>query len=264
VNESAGDLWPASNIHPTHAIYPELDAKKPIRPGEAWAFTFDRVGYWRIHNHLAPEKGGLVVVQGDSAADVEPLVMDLPKESFDDPPAMALKDLNSLFESDAALERAIRQYGPHNAVELLFETTSHVTVDCHQRAHVVGRMSYDIFGAAAFSLASHECQAGAFHGAMEALIRDRGIGTLASDVATLCGAMQGKFFRHQCVHGVGHGLLAWTTYELPDALEVCDTLQTVLDRYSCYSGAFMENVVGGLAGTMGHKTAFLSDDPHFP
>ena len=29
VNASDGDFWPASNIHPTHMILPELDAKKP-------------------------------------------------------------------------------------------------------------------------------------------------------------------------------------------------------------------------------------------
>ena len=64
VNASDGDFWPASNIHPTHMILPELDAKKPIPSGETWAFTFKTRGFWRFHNHLAPENGGLVVVLG--------------------------------------------------------------------------------------------------------------------------------------------------------------------------------------------------------
>ena len=79
----------------------------------------------------------------------------------------------------------------------------------------------------------------------------------------LCSKL-GSFLRHQCVHGIGHGLMAWTSYELLDALPLCDGLQEERNQLSCYSGIFMENVVGGLAGTMGHTTEYLSDDPHFP
>ncbi len=39
---NAGELdhWPASNIHPTHELYPDLDARRPILPGDSWTFTF--------------------------------------------------------------------------------------------------------------------------------------------------------------------------------------------------------------------------------
>ena len=87
---------------------------------------------------------------------------------------------------------------------------------------------------------------------------------LESDVAAICDGTPNRFFRHQCVHGVGHGLMAWATYEMPDALPLCDNLEERVDRLSCYSGIFMENVVGGLSGAMGHYTEYLSDDPHFP
>ena len=39
-NASGETFWPASNIHPTHAILPELDSKEAIPPGETWDFTF--------------------------------------------------------------------------------------------------------------------------------------------------------------------------------------------------------------------------------
>ena len=44
VNASDKPLWPASNIHPTHSILPELDAKQAVSPGETWAFTFKDQG----------------------------------------------------------------------------------------------------------------------------------------------------------------------------------------------------------------------------
>ena len=59
--------------------------------------------------------------------------------------------------------------------------------------------------------------------------------------------------------------MAWTSYELYDALDLCDRLESDRDQRACYSGVFMENVVGGLSGTMGHFTDYLSDDdPHYP
>lgn len=54
--------WPASNIHPTHLIYPEFDPKNPIKPGENWEFIFQKVGIWRFHDHLFPDFTGSVVV----------------------------------------------------------------------------------------------------------------------------------------------------------------------------------------------------------
>jgi plastocyanin len=261
VNESDLEFWPASNIHPTHQIYPELDAKAAIPPGQSWVFTFDRSGFWRYHNHLSANESGLIVVSG--GFDAQPLVLNDGEVKFDDPPSLSLGDLVALFQDDPMLFRFTELYGPARTVELLSEAEGYAKVDCHQRAHEVGRKAYDLFGATAFSLASHECHAGSYHGATEALFRDRGVADLQEDVAVLCGNTQSPFFRHQCVHGVGHGLMAWTSYELLDALPMCDRL-IGNDQLSCYSGIFMENVVGGLSGNMGHYTAYLSDDPHFP
>ena len=84
------------------------------------------------------------------------------------------------------------------------------------------------------------------NGATEALFRDRGTINLHSDVSVLCGDSPNSFFRHQCVHGVGHGLMAWTSYELIDALELCDRLEDSTNQRFCYSGDFMEKIVGAL------------------
>lgn len=52
VNEAQKAHWPASNIHPTHGIYPEFDPLEPIPAGSSWSFTFDKAGSWRCHDHL--------------------------------------------------------------------------------------------------------------------------------------------------------------------------------------------------------------------
>lgn len=76
-NESDGPVWPASNIHPTHTVYPGsgiekcrsaereeiFDACEGISPGEAYEFTFAEAGEWGYHNHLRASHTGTVIVE---------------------------------------------------------------------------------------------------------------------------------------------------------------------------------------------------------
>ena len=265
VNDSDERMWPASNIHPTHEILPGLEAQGPVEPGESWSFVFEEPGFWRYHNHLSPTQNGIVVIAGDPrVARAEPLLIDPGDLTFQEVGAVPVQDLVDVFQDDALLGTFVKTYGPAGTVRILSENAYRVGVDCHTRAHVMGRLAYEEFGAAAFSLSGHECHSGGYHGATEAFFRDRGTSHLESDIGVVCGTTLNDFFRHQCVHGIGHGLMAWTSYELFDALQLCDLLATVADQGSCYSGVFMENVVGGLSGSMGHFSEFLSDDPHFP
>ena len=266
VNSSESSLWPASNIHPTHQVMPEFDAGSPVGAEGVWAFTFDKPGFWRYHNHMVPEHSGLIVATGgDAGQPVESLSLDVGDLKFKDPPDLTPKALTDLFTNDVLLRQYIRDYGPANTVKLVAEAGDVVGQLCHERAHVTGRTAYELFGAAAFALASHECEAGAYHGATEAMFKERGTVNLESDVQVICGSSNVFFFRLNCIHGVGHGLMAWTSYELYDSLDLCDRLETDRDQRACYSGVFMENVVGGLSGTMGHFTDYLSDeDPHYP
>ena len=73
VNESGRNMWPSSNFHPTHSIYPEktdadclgsaFDVCRRIPKGESWTFTFDHVGSWKYHDHLTPVETGIIIVQ---------------------------------------------------------------------------------------------------------------------------------------------------------------------------------------------------------
>ena len=64
MNDDTGPRWPASDLHPSHGIYSAFDPRKPIKPEESWSFTFERVGEWGMHDHLAPYiKAEIVVVE---------------------------------------------------------------------------------------------------------------------------------------------------------------------------------------------------------
>ena len=93
-NGSDIEFWPASNIHPTHQIYAEFDAKYPIRPGEAWVFSFENIGFWRFHNHLNPRQTGIIIVRGSGEEpELPPLVIESREFSF--------KGLGEVSEDDA-------------------------------------------------------------------------------------------------------------------------------------------------------------------
>jgi len=64
------------------------------------------------------------------------------------------------------------------------------------------------------------------------------------------------FTYYQCIHGLGHGLMLYTRYELPDALDLCHGLDTSYDQVSCTGGVFMENQ----QSSYGLKSKWLRED----
>jgi plastocyanin len=63
VNRDTEPRWPASNLHPTHGIYPEFDPQESVPPGESWSFVFDRAGEWKYHDHNIPALRGIIRVR---------------------------------------------------------------------------------------------------------------------------------------------------------------------------------------------------------
>jgi len=61
-NNSDSPFWPASGPHPTHGMYPEFDAKAPVKPGETFQFKFLRVGEWKYHDHMNNGVSGVINV----------------------------------------------------------------------------------------------------------------------------------------------------------------------------------------------------------
>lgn len=63
INEDSTGRWPASDLHPTHELYPEFDPGEPVPPGASWSFRFEEKGSWRFHDHLKPNKRGNILVE---------------------------------------------------------------------------------------------------------------------------------------------------------------------------------------------------------
>lgn len=155
--------------------------------------------------------------------------------------------------------------GPKPALDLFDEKSksdSAVEGDCHRIAHTIGSASLQHFEgsvAQALSAGRSTCWSGYYHGVVEhAFVGTPHTGLPAKSRSICVGddIRRTSYIAYQCVHGLGHGLMIHTAYDLPDSLRVCDQLTTDWDRTSCHAGVFMENV----SSSYGVKSRWLRDN----
>jgi hypothetical protein len=101
---------------------------------------------------------------------------------------------------------------------------------------------------------------------MEGIIGRVGIKNIMTQLNNICADIPTKaaysFDYYNCVHGLGHGLMALTENELFDSLKLCDNLTGQWEKSSCYGGVFMENVI---ADGKDHSTKYLKPSaPLYP
>jgi hypothetical protein len=149
----------------------------------------------------------------------------------------------------------------------LMGTDEAVERNCHRIVHSIGSASlarYEGNVAKAFAEGSASCWSGYYHGILERAFVDADRGDLGTISRRLCddeGIRATDYLAYQCVHGLGHGLMIYTGYNLPISLRVCDRLATDWDQSSCSGGVFMENI----SSSYGFTSKWLKDDdPVYP
>jgi hypothetical protein len=161
--------------------------------------------------------------------------------------------------------------GPKAALALFNrrkEVDKAVAGDCHRIAHMIGSAALGYFKGNVAQTYAHggaTCSSGYYHGILErafAQVRsERGLIRAARTLCRGAGVRRRGFLDYQCAHGLGHGLMIQTGYDLPTALSVCRQLQTRWDEISCAGGVFMENG----STVYGLRSPWLKDDdPIYP
>ncbi|MGH3062891.1 MAG: c-type cytochrome, partial [Gaiellaceae bacterium] len=131
--------------------------------------------------------------------------------------------------------------GPKPALALFAEKLSEdaVGADCHRIAHTIGAASLEYYdGSVAKALANGRstCWSGYYHGVVERSFVGSSRAELPERSRAICkdpDIRRTSFLAYQCVHGLGHGLMIHTGYDLPGSLGVCDQLETGWDADSC-------------------------------
>lgn len=160
--------------------------------------------------------------------------------------------------------------GPKPALaefERRMKTSPAVESGCHRIAHMMGAAAltrYEGSVGKAFAEGSAACWSGFYHGILERAFRDvpeEKLGKVASGLCSDAEVRRVTFVLYQCVHGLGHGLMIYTGYDLPLSLKTCDELGEAWDRQSCTGGVFMEN----LQSSYGAVSKWLKPkDPIYP
>ncbi|MSR87667.1 MAG: hypothetical protein EXS69_00645 [Candidatus Zambryskibacteria bacterium] len=207
INNDEVDRWPASNFHPTHTLYPEFDQKEGLAPGQSWTFKFEKVGTWRMHDHLVPHFTGTIVVLPVPSV----VAGENPEKDEVDPPlgsstskwlsfsfwtkfkAFLLKffySQNNTAENSTQfknlseqnkykwLEDVSNREGPKVAWKLVldtYNTPEGVLGNPHDMAHLVGQLIYKDYGFEGLSTCTPVFAFGCYHGLMESAFDKNGV-----------------------------------------------------------------------------------------
>jgi mono/diheme cytochrome c family protein len=153
--------------------------------------------------------------------------------------------------------------GPKAALDKLAQLSSTnplVQSDCHPISHKIGAgglLKYEGDVGKAFAAGNGTCGSGYYHGLLQWKLAGVKADQVAGVARTACESPAIKanaFNYYQCNHGLGHGLMLYTAYDLPQALDFCHQLQTSLDSIECSGGVFMENQ----SSSFGLHTTWLS------
>ncbi|MEK7148044.1 MAG: hypothetical protein AAB758_01990 [Patescibacteria group bacterium] len=287
INNDEANRWPASNFHPTHTLYPEFDPQGGIKPGESWKMKFEKVGTWRMHDHLFPHFTGTVVVLSDPNATTSQgrtLSTDSQGPTLNSPgfwakiknffrnlfggDKIAAAEFKSLSEKDKYiwLENVSAREGPKaawNYVLKIYNTPKGVVGSPHDMAHLVGQLIFRKYGLDGLSICTVDFAFGCYHGLMEVAfansLNENGYKEnllAAENGCTKIGDTNSPNY-WSCIHGMGHGVATYRDHNLSLALKDCDTLSENISTY-CHDGVFMENSISAPANF------YKENDPVYP
>ena len=140
--------------------------------------------------------------------------------------------------------------GPKTALDQFdqdIKTPGPIERDCHRIAHAIGAGALSHYHGnigQAFVAGRPSCTSGYYHGILERAFLGVPQGQLGTKAREFCASPEVRkteFIAYQCVHGLGHGLMIYTGYDLPLSLHTCDKLANGWDATSCTGGVFMEN-----------------------
>lgn len=156
---------------------------------------------------------------------------------------LSFKDLSNYFSNLA------EKKGAKYAYEVLKIAPTPPNIDLHLLAHVVGDILYRQEKADGIEVCTHDFRNACSHSIVIGLLIEEGEEGLLKINESCQKAPGGSGAYTMCFHGLGHGVLAYTGYDLPKAIELCKKTGTHEYNYNesaqCIGGTIMEIIGGG-------------------
>lgn len=205
-----GPFWPASNLHPSHTLYPEFDPAEPISPTASWSFTFTRPGSWNYHDHLAPLYRGTIEV-GERQ-----------ETSLNCAEGTSKEERIQCWQK--SIDVVLGQHGlaaAFQAVRDFYAEDPEFARVCHDIMHRVGEAAYERFKTGdgmALTTDTTFCSYGFYHGFIETLVQSGGS---PDDMRSFCLFVDKQLKSElpdallQCFHGLAHGAVLGEEEKFP-------------------------------------------------
>lgn len=161
--------------------------------------------------------------------------------------------------------------GAEYAFEVLKRAPFPPGIDLHLLGHVVGDMLYKQKGIDAIKLCTPDFRNACSHTVVIGILLEHGEGSLPQIADTCKQAPGGKGAYTMCFHGLGHGVLAYTGYNLERAVGMCQKVGTKeyqnREYIECVGGTIMEMIGGVHDRTVWEQQVgnyFKAADPLYP
>lgn len=217
-------------------------------------------GVLYLAEHKSDIKKAFLAVQNSQESKI-PTQEDIPE----------MKDILQTSDQEVRLKAArklVERVDVEKAQEILEHSSLPHTGEGHLVVHQIGFFAYKKYGLDSILKCKDYFLYACYHGAIIEAASDGGFEQI-TQMTDKCKASPVRYF--QCVHAAGHSIMAMWNYDLPKALETCDSLYEKETQFpealsSCHNGAFMENLFGVHDWGSGKEPVrdWLSDDPYFP
>lgn len=256
LNRDSNARWPASNVHPTHDLYPQFDPQKAIEPGGSWAFKPKKAGEWKYHDHLKPHFRAILIVEKEPGVSVENINKFVPDG------INWLENIKSFFLNFSAKIHSLfqKKEDPElawNNLKEKYQGQAGSSGTIHDQAHLIGSLLYDKKGFSGLSLCTAEFAFGCYHGFLDQAFKKDLSQLLKAQDACLKLGPENSGPVASCIHGIGHGVASFhQTSDLKSSLADCRKLTS--GREYCFDGVFMEFVRSA------PDSFFKADQPLYP
>jgi len=163
-------------------------------------------------------------------------------------------ELNNLKGSESYVElkdffvNLAKEKGGEYAFNVLKEANISPGIDLHLLGHNIGEVLYQQKGAAGMQYCTQDFRNACSHTIVVGLFSEKGTAALPEIVKSCELAPGGKGAYGMCFHGLGHGILSFTGYDLPKTVKLCEKAQqgkNGREFTECVGGAIMEIISGG-------------------
>lgn len=161
--------------------------------------------------------------------------------------------------------------GAEYAYEVLKRAAFPPGTDLHLLGHLVGDMLYKEKGIDGVRFCTPDFRNACSHSVVIGILNEHGEASLPEIADTCKRAPGGKGAYTMCFHGLGHGVLAYTGYDLKRAVPMCEKVGTEAygkrEYVECVGGTIME-MIGGVHDRQAWEkqvgTYFKESDPLYP